>query len=191
MNKSRFIYLLALLFLLLIPLENIAQELRKVRARQKIVAYDIQGNVIDSLTKDLKKQANISEKLDELQVELREIEIALRDIGDDSKKTEEMIKKKDLLLAENFEAIKQIQAEKSDLVKEYYVIIESFKKKKNAKNAMLNWHNKGYKVFLFENKLRGWYYICASVQRSYERAVKKQFELQKEGIESWIYYWAE
>ena len=192
MKKIKIACLLIIFTCLMItPFESMGQELRKVRAKKRIVAYDIQGKVIDSLSKDLSKQADISQKLDRLQVELRQIELELKDAGADSKNMEEAQKKKEDLLSERLESIKQIQADKDDLVKEYYVIIESFKKRSNARKALQSWHNKGYKVFLFENKLRKWYYICVSVQRSYERAVKKQFELKKDGVDSWIYYWAE
>jgi len=187
--KSK-IYIVLLLFLFA-GQQLYAQQLKKVKAKQKIIAYDIEGNVIDSLTKDLKKQAEPSRVLDQIQVELRRIELELQAAGDDSKKTVESQQRKENLLAQRLEAIQQIQEGKTNLVKEYYIIVESFKKKKNAKNALISWHNKGYKVFLFYNKHRGWYYICAGMYRSYNKVVKAQFELQKDGISSWVYYWAE
>jgi|GEM_PF-1966812 len=190
-NKFFIISLLCILGFLITCFDSIGQDLRKVKAKQKIIAYDIEGQVIDSLTKDLKKQAEPSRMLDQIQVELRLIELELQQAGDDSKKTVESQKRKEELLAQRLEAIQQIQEGKTNLVKEYYIIIESFKKKKNAKNALISWHNKGYKVFLFYNKHRGWYYICAGMYRSYSKAIKAQFELQKDGISSWIYYWAE
>jgi hypothetical protein len=182
----------ALLILTLFVFSNtFGQRLQKVRASKKIVAYDINGNVIDSLTKDLSNQAGVSKYLDQIQVELHSIEKELKRAGDDSKKTEASQKRKEELLAEKLETIQQIQANKGNLAKEFYIVVESFRGKKNAKNAMVSWHNKGYDVFLFRNKVRKWYYICASVQRSYPNTIRKQYAMQKEGIESWIYYWAE
>lgn len=167
------------------------QNLKKVKAREKIIAYDIEGQVIDSLTKDLRKQSEPSRYLDQIQVELREIELELQQAGDDSKKTKESQERKEKLLVEKLETIQKIQESKELLVKEYYIIIESFKNRKNAKNALIAWHNKGIKVFLFYNKHRKWYYVCAGVYRSYNQAIKAQYELQKDGIPNWIYYWAE
>ncbi|MBL6962187.1 MAG: hypothetical protein ISR55_00020 [Bacteroidetes bacterium] len=183
--------LVALLFTLFVLPDSFGQRLKKVRASKKIVAYDVDGNVIDSLTKDLKNQAAVSRYLDQIQVDLHEIEKELQRAGDDSKKTEASQQRKEALLAEKLETIQQIQINKENLVREYYIIVEAFKGKRNAKNSMIAWHNKGFKVFLFRNKVRKWYYVCASVQKSYSNTIRKQFELQKEGIDSWIYYWAE
>lgn len=191
MDKKGLIILLSWLPILICVSNADAQNLKKVKAKQKIIAYDIEGNVIDSLTKDLKKQSEPSQYLDKIQVELREIELELQKAGDDSKKTAESQERKEKLLAEKIETIKKIQESKELLVKEYYIIIESFRSRKNAKNALIAWHNKGYKVFLFYNKHRKWYYICAGVYRSYNQAIKAQYELQKDGISNWIYYWAE
>jgi len=190
---KKFSLFLSLIVIALLFIENNAsgQQLRKVKAKQKIIAYDIEGQVIDSLTKDLKKQAEPSRILDQIQVELRKIELELQAAGDDSRKTEESQKRKEELLAQRIKTIQEIQESKENLVKEYYIIIESFRNRKNAKNALISWHNKGYKVFLFYNKHRKWFYICAGMQRSYSKAIKAQFELQKDGIDSWIYYWAE
>ena len=189
-------YLTRLTFLILIvsllSVQNsYGQRLKKVRASKKIVAYDVYGNVIDSLTKDLKNQADASRYLDQIQVELRKIELELQRAGDDSKKTASSQKRKEELLAEKLDLIKQIQENKTNRAKEYYIVIESFKSKGNAKNALEAWHNKGYTAFLFQNKVRKWYYICGSVQRSYTNAIRKQYQFQKEGVDSWIYYWAE
>jgi vacuolar-type H+-ATPase subunit I/STV1 len=191
MNKYLKFTSIFLLLVLVLASSGYGQRLKKVRASKKIVAYDINGNVIDSLTKDLSKQAGISKYLDQIQVELHEIEKDLKRAGDDSKKTEASQKKKEELLTEKLETIQQIQKNKDNLVTEYYIVIEAFRSKKNAKNAMVSWHNKGQKVFLFRNKVRKWYYICASVQRSYTNTIRKQYALQKQGVESWIYYWAE
>jgi hypothetical protein len=170
-----------------------AQRLKKVRASKRIVAYDAEGNVIDSLSKSLKDQADVSRYLDEIQVQLHEIETDLNKLeGDPDKELERQIlmEKKLALLDEKLETIKQIQNNKENLVKEYYIIVESFKKKKNAKKAIKQWAAKGYPAFIFNNKFRDWYYISVGRRMSYNTAIKYQFQLKKEGVDSWIYYWA-
>lgn len=172
-----------------------AQQLRKVRVKQKIVAYDAHGKKIDSLSKNLKNQSSSSQYLDQLQVDLRNIELSLKKLRTEPGKEEEIQKtekEKEKFLNESFKIIKQIQEDKKSMVTEYYIIVESFKNKKNAKNAMTTWIGKGLtNSFLFHNKYRKWFYICAGMRRDYKNAIRLQFDLQKQGIDSWLYYWSE
>jgi len=172
-----------------------AQQLKKIRVRHRIVAYDAHGKVIDSLTKNLKNQSQTSRYLDQVQVQMRQIELNIKKLRtepgkeDEVKKTEE---EKDKLLQESMKLIKQIQEDKKNLVTEYYIIVESFKDKKNAKNALNVWIGKGLtNAFIFHNKHRKWYYICVGMRRDYKNTIRLQFDLQKKGIDSWVYYWAE
>ncbi len=167
-----------------------AQKLRKVWASKKIIAYDSEGNKIDSLTKDLRTQNKRSKYLDQIQVDLRQIEIDMKR----SKSKEEKIKlqnKKKELLDKRIEIIQAIKEDKNSLVKEYYLVAGSFRKKKNAKNAVDELVKDGYIPFIFHNKYRKWYYVCLSYHRSYRRVNLKQFNLRKKGVDTWIYYWAE
>lgn len=172
-----------------------AQKHKKVRVKNKIVAYDYENNEIDSLTKDLKNQAKSSKYLDEVQVKLRQIELTLQSLKEDpenEKKQKKMEAKKLRLLDSKMSVIEDIQNEKSTLVKEYYIIIESFKDPDNAMAAIRSWRKKGYEnTFIFYNTYRGWYYIAAKRCHTYSEAIKYQFELQKQKIPNWIYYWAE
>jgi hypothetical protein len=172
-----------------------AQQLRKVRVKGKIIAYDAHGKKIDSLTKNLKNQSSASQHLDQIQVDMRQIELALKEYRTEPGKEAEVQKsekEKEDLLNESMKLIKQIQEDKKAIVTEYYIIIESFKNKKNAKNALKTWIGQGQThTFLFHNKYRKWYYICAGMRRDYKNAIRLQFDLQKKGIESWIYYWSE
>jgi hypothetical protein len=172
-----------------------AQSMKKVRVKHKIVAYDAHGKVIDSLTKNLRNQSQTSGYLDQVQVDLRQIELSNRQLANNPGKEKEIKEnevEKQKLLDESMKLIKQIQENKKSLVTEYYIIIESFKDKKNAKNSLNAWIGKGItNSFLFHNKYRKWFYICAGMRRDYKNAVRLQFELQKKGIDSWIYYWSE
>jgi hypothetical protein len=172
-----------------------AQQLKKVRVKHKIIAYDAHGKKIDSLSKNLKNQSQTSQYLDQVQVDMRQIELSLKQLRTEPGKEEEIQKtekEKEQLLNESMKLIKQIQEDKKSLVTEYYIIIESFKDKKNAKNALNTWIGKGLtNSFLFHNKYRKWYYICAGMRRDYKNAIRLQFDLQKKGIDSWIYYWSE
>lgn len=172
-----------------------AQQLKKVRVRQKIVAYDAHGKKIDSLTKKLKNQSQTSQFLDQVQVDMRQIELSLKQLRTEPGKEAEIQKtekEKEQLLNESMKLIKQIQEDKKALVTEYYIIVESFKNKKNAKKSLKTWIGQGQThAFIFNNKHRKWYYICAGMRRDYKNAIRLQFDLQKKGIESWIYYWSE
>jgi len=172
-----------------------AQQLKTVRVKKKIVAYDAHGKKIDSLTKNLKNQSQTSQFLDQVQVDMRQIELTLKQLRTEPGKEEEIQKtekEKEQLLNESMQLIKQIQEDKKALVTEYYIIIESFRNKKNAKNAMKTWIGQGQtNAFMFNNKYRKWYYICAGMRRDYKNAIRLQFDLQKKGIDSWIYYWSE
>jgi hypothetical protein len=171
------------------------QKLKKVRVKQKIVAYDANGKVIDSLTRSLKNQSQTSKFLDQLQVDMRQIELSLKTLREDpndSLSIHRTEKEKEKLLNESMNLIRQIQDDKSSLVKEYYIVVEAFKDKKNAFAAVKNWQSKGLlNAFVFSNKHRKWFYICSTMQRSYKKAILSQFSLQQKGIESWIYYWVE
>lgn len=172
-----------------------AQQLKTVRVRHKIVAYDAHGKKIDSLTKNLKNQSQSSQYLDQLQVDMRTIELTLKKIRTEPGKEEEVKsteEQKDRILNESMKIIKKIQDDKKSLVTEYYIIVESFKNKKNAKNALNTWIGKGQtSAFLFNNKHRKWYYICVGMRRDYKNTIRLQFDLQKKGIDSWVYYWSE
>jgi hypothetical protein len=172
-----------------------AQKMKKVRVKQKLVAYDQNGKVIDSLTRSLKNQSQASKFLDQLQVDMRQIELTLKTLREDPNDTAAIHrteKEKEKLLNESMNLIRQIQDDKSALVKEYYIVIESFKSKKNAFAAVKAWQTKGApNAFVFCNKHRKWYYVCATMQRSYKKAILSQFSLQQKGIDSWIYYWME
>lgn len=172
-----------------------AQQLKTVRVKGKIIAYDAHGKKIDSLSKNLKNQSSASQHLDQIQVDMRQIELELKQLRTESGKESEVQKteqEKQEMLNESMKLIKQIQEDKKALVTEYYIIIESFKNKKNAKAALKTWIGQGQShAFIFHNKHRKWYYICAGMRRDYKNAIRLQFDLQKKGIESWIYYWSE
>lgn len=167
-----------------------AQRLRKVWASKKVVAYDADGNKIDSLTKDLRTQGKRSRYLDQIQVDLHQIELAQKKAEGKGEKAE-LNKKRQELLDKRIALIQEIKNDKELLVTEYYLVAGSFKKKKNAKKALAEWDAKGYKPFMFKNKYRKWYYVCLSVHRSYRKVNLKQWNLQKEGIDTWIYYWSQ
>lgn len=189
------ILLIICLFMISDIQPSFGQKLKKVRVKHKIVAYDYENNEIDSLSKNIKNQAKSSKYLDEIQVELRKIELTLISIKEDPNKEktrEKMESKKLKLLDKKRDVIKEIQNEKSALVKEYYIIIESFKQPDNALAALRSWRKKGYvNTFIFNNNYRGWYYIAAKRCLTYGEAIKYQFELQNQKIPNWIYYWAE
>ena len=172
-----------------------AQQLKRVRIRHKIVAYDAHGKVIDSLTKNLKNQSQTSRYLDQVQVDMRQIELNIKKLRTEPGKEEEVKKteeEKQKLLEESMKLIKQIQEDKKSLVTEYYIIVESFKNKKNAKKALNEWIGKGFpNAFLFHNKHRKWFYICIGMRRDYKNTIRLQFDLQKKGFDSWVYYWSE
>jgi hypothetical protein len=172
-----------------------AQQIQRVRVRHKIVAYDAHGKVIDSLTKNLKNQSQTSRYLDQVQVNMRQIELDLKKLRTEQGKEDEVKKseaEKQQLLEESMKLIKQIQEDKKSLVTEYYIIVESFKNKKNAKKALNDWIGKGFpNAFLFHNKHRKWFYICVGMRRDYKNTIRLQFDLQKKGFDSWVYYWSE
>jgi hypothetical protein len=194
-NHSSFRILILIAVVLFAFQDASAQQLKKVRVRHKIVAYDAHGKVIDSLTKNLKNQSQTSRYLDQVQVDMRQIELNIKKLRSEPGKEEEVKKteqEKDKLLQESMVLIKQIQEDKKSLVTEYFIIVESFKNKKNAKAALNAWIGKGLtNSFIFHNKHRKLYYICAGMRRDYKNTIRFQFDLQKKGIDSWVYYWSE
>ncbi len=167
-----------------------AQKIRKVWAQKKIIAYDADGNKIDSLTKDLHNQNKRSEYLDQLQVDLHKVEVQMKKANTNVARGE-LNKQREDILMKRIALIEEIKDDKESLVKEYYIVAGAFKKKKNAKNAVNEFREKGFKPFVFYNKYRKWYYVCISYHRSYRKANLKQWNLKKDGIDSWIYYWAQ
>jgi Tfp pilus assembly protein PilN len=167
-----------------------AQRMRKVWAKKKIVAYDAEGNKIDSLTKDLRNQHKRSKYLDQIQVDLHKIEVQMKKSKEHENKNE-LSAQREELLQKRIALIQEIKEDKDALVKQYFLVAGAYKKKKNALAAMDDWKEKGYKPFRFYNKFRKWHYVCIGMSRSYRKANLKQWNLKKEGIDTWIYYWAE
>lgn len=180
---------------LLGTIQTEAQRIKKVKVNQRIVAYDEKGKVIDSLSRNIKNQSEAGKFLDKVQVDLREVELQMekyKNMPEDDAKKEELEKERDELVEKNQQLIKQLQDDKKTLVKDYYIVIESLKDKQTAKVALRKWKSKGVaNPFMFNNKIRKWFYICAGIRKTYRQAIQLQFDLQKRGIESWIYYWAE
>lgn len=185
----RIIFLTTVVFLFFGQLAN-AQRVKKVWAQKKIVAYDLNGNKIDSLSKNLKNQNARSKYLDQIQVDLHKVELQMQKATAEGDK-ETLNKEKEDLLMKRINLIEEIKDDKETLVKEYFIVAGAYKKKKNALAAMEDWKSKGYTPFRFYNKYRKWHYVCLSMHRSYRKANLKQWKLKQEGIDSWIYYWAE
>lgn len=189
-NRSIRILVLLVVLSLVFTENTQAQKLRKVWARKKIVAYNIDGNRIDSLTKSLKNQNARSRYLDQIQVDLHKIELQMNRAKEQADKDALSAKREELLL-KRINLIQEIKEDKDALVKQYFLVAGAYKKKKNALAFMEEMRKKGYKPFRFYNKYRKWHYVCISYQRSYRKANLKQWKLKQEGVDTWIYYWAE
>jgi hypothetical protein len=128
--------------------------------------------------------------LDQIQVDLHKIEVQMEKSKEKTDKDNLSAKREELLM-KRIALIQEIKDDKDALVKQYFLVAGAYKKKKNAIAFMDEMKDKGYKPFRFYNKYRKWHYVCIGYNRSYRKANLKQWKLKQEGIDTWIYYWAE
>jgi hypothetical protein len=171
-----------------------AQRHVKVREKKKIVAYDHKGKEIDSLAKDLTKGPNM--RLDQLQVDIRELELLLQEIELGMEKNPantKLAKKKEKVIEKKQKTIVQLDEIKHELAEEYYLIIEATRDPEEAHNALDKWRGQGFDhAFIFHNHYRGWYYICENVYSDKATLFNEgELKLKRMGIPYWIYYWAD
>jgi type IX secretion system PorP/SprF family membrane protein len=155
------------------------------KVKEEVVQKEKEVN--EELLKEIKM---LHDRLVDIEMELGNLKAAYDQLEQQQVDNTEKIEQKEEFVRkekELKEEMQDIQGQLNKLSEGYYVVIESFKYRENAKRAQKIWKDRGYEASIVYNDDRDWYYIFLNRYNSYMEASQKRNELTTKGIDSWIF----
>jgi hypothetical protein len=171
---------------------------------KKLVAYDHQNNIIDSLVKNLNDQCSFSRFIENKQLKLLRMEKALHIIDTSmynrvlNRKSRKEIRSMIIsinsdmhLLIEDIEKHLQLLTEmEKDSPYEFFLIVDVARDYYHAKRSYQELKKMGFEdIVIYHHEGRDIYYISVNRYRDYLSASYQRRDMTSLGVNCWVYCW--